>query len=322
MTELLTFGEPMVVWIPHEIGDFSSVKNFSKGVAGAELNVAIGVRRLGHSVTYYTKLGSDFAGDYILKKIKDEDIDWKHISITEDFLTGTYFKTKVDVGDPSVYYMRKNSAASHIRIEELDTFSLNDFKILHLTGITAALSEETFNASLFLIEKIHNNNIPLQIIFDPNIRKSLWDDEDKMRYKINLLASKADYFLPGIAEGKLLCGKESAEEIAEYYLANGVRKAVIVKCGGNGAYYKTATGIGEHVPGFKVDNIVDTVGAGDAFATGIITGLLEQMRIYDAVVRGNALGAKMLTVFGDNEGLPSKKELECFIQNTPQIAIQ
>lgn len=310
----------MVVWIPHEIGDFSSVKDFSKGVAGAELNVAIGVRRLGHSVTYYTKLGSDFAGNYILKKIKDEDIDWKHISITEDFLTGTYFKTKVNTGDPSVYYMRKNSAASHISFDDLDAFSLNDFKILHMTGITAALSEETFNTSLSLMEKIHKYRIPLQIIFDPNIRMSLWNDEEKMRKKIVLLASKSDYFLPGIAEGQLLCGKKSAEEIAEYFLDNGVRKAVIVKCGSHGAYYKTADGACGHVPGFKVDSIVDTVGAGDAFATGIITGLLEKMSIYDAVVRGNALGAKMLTVFGDNEGLPSKNELEYFIKNT-QIAL-
>lgn len=310
MSEIITFGEPMVVWIPEETGNFSEVTHFTKGVAGAELNVSIGAARLGHTVTYLTKLGTDVTGQFILDLLKKEGVDTGAIQMDSDHLTGTYFKTKVTSGDPKVFYMRKNSAASTFSPEDIDRVDFSKPKFLHLTGIGAAISESCYKTCVHAIDRARQQNPDITVTFDPNIRPALWPSQNTMVKALNQLALQADIVLPGIAEGRILTGADTVEDIADFYLSHGVRKAVIVKDGGNGAYFKTKSGESGRVPGFHVDHIADTVGAGDAFATGVITALLEGLTITEAVLRGNAMGAKMITVPGDNDALPTKEELD------------
>ena len=109
MSEIFTMGEPMVVFIAEKPGTFSEVENYSRGLAGAELNFSIGVTRLGHTASYFTKLGKDPYGAYIHEFIEKEKIDGEKVLFTEEYLTGSYLKTKVLEGDPAVYYFRKNS---------------------------------------------------------------------------------------------------------------------------------------------------------------------------------------------------------------------
>ena len=119
---------------------------------------------------------------------------------------------------------------------------------------------------------------------------------------INSLAFQSDLFLPGVNEAKLLMGEVEPEKIATYYLDGGA-KAVVVKLGAKGAYYATRETQG-YVPGFHVEHIVDTVGAGDGFAAGVLTGLEEGLSLEKAVRRGCAIGAIQLMSKGDNDGLP------------------
>ena len=128
---------------------------------------------------------------------------------------------------------------------------------------------------------------------------------------LNDIASKCDLILPGIKEGAILTGKETKEEIADFYLNNGA-KAVVIKNGASGAYLKTLEQE-KIVPGFKIKEVVDTVGAGDGFATGVLSGLLDGTSYEEAVVRGNAIGARMVTSKEDNAILPTKEELKDFI---------
>ena len=125
---------------------------------------------------------------------------------------------------------------------------------------------------------------------------------------LNFLAFQSDIVLPGIEEGKILTGFEEKEKIADFYLQHGV-KEVIIKMGGEGAYYKTSEKEGV-VEGFSVKEIVDTVGAGDGFAVGVISGRLEQLPIEEYVNRGNCIGALQIQVEGDNEGLPNRERLQ------------
>ena len=103
MSEIFTMGEPMVVFIAEKPGTFSEVENYSRGLAGAELNFSIGVTRLGHTASYFTKLGKDPYGAYIHEFIEKEKIDGEKVLFTEEYLTGSYLKTKVLEGDPAVY---------------------------------------------------------------------------------------------------------------------------------------------------------------------------------------------------------------------------
>ncbi len=307
-TDLITFGESMIVFIAENEGSFTDIKNFSKGIAGAELNVSIGLARLGHKVGYITRLGDDIFGTYIQDIIDKEGI-FSNISRESNHSTGFYFKTKVKNGDPEVHYFRKNSAASQLNYKDIEDTDFKNAKILHITGITPALSETALDATYHAIDKAKEHN--MLITFDPNIRTKLWIRQNKMRRVLNDIASRCDIILPGIKEGRILTKKDTKEEIADFYLKNG-SKAVIIKDGAKGAYLKTLDEEKE-ISGFNVSNIVDTVGAGDGFATGILSGLLEGNSYEDAIIRGNAIGAIMVTSKQDNKALPTQEELDNFI---------
>jgi 2-dehydro-3-deoxygluconokinase len=118
----------------------------------------------------------------------------------------------------------------------------------------------------------------------------------------------AHWVLPGMEEGRLLTGRDTPEGVAAFYRERGVQR-VVVKLGPEGAYYDGPEGVG-WVPGFSVTHVVDTVGAGDGFAVGVISGLLEGLDIGVAVVRGAWIGARAVQVLGDTEGLPTRAELE------------
>lgn len=311
MAEIITIGEPMVVWIPQQTGEFNKVKTFQKGLAGAELNVAVGVKRLEHDVCYISKLGNDVYGKYILEEMKKEEIDTSAIIFDSDHLTGSYFKTKVTKGNPEVFYLRKNSAASFLNENDLSEHFFEKGKILHLTGIAAGISKDCLNACKKAKEIAKKHG--MAISFDPNIRLALWNSQEEMKNILNDLAKDCDFFFPGIEEGKILSGKDTCEEIADFYLKTGV-KNVIIKDGGNGAIYKCRGGKLEKIKGFQVDRIVDTVGAGDAFAAGVLTGILEGLTMQESIRRGNAMGAIMVTETGDNDAMPKRETLQEFMK--------
>ncbi|MDC6127873.1 PfkB family carbohydrate kinase, partial [Burkholderia gladioli] len=148
------------------------------------------------------------------------------------------------------------------------------------------------------------------ISFDPNLRPTLWPSAEAMARTLNELASHADWVLPGLAEGRQLTGLDTPAEIARFYLANGARAGVVIKLGEAGAYYLTVDGREGTVAGERVERVVDTVGAGDGFAVGVISGLLEGRTVAEAVARGNRIGALAIQVIGDSEGLPSREQLD------------
>jgi 2-dehydro-3-deoxygluconokinase len=128
----------------------------------------------------------------------------------------------------------------------------------------------------------------------------------------NEIAFKADTFLPGISEGKILTGLISPKDIASFYLDKGV-KLVIIKLGEDGAYYKTDN-IEGTVKAFKVEKVIDTVGAGDGFAVGVLSGLLKNVPIHEAVLRGNANGSLAVQSPGDNDGYPTSHQLDKYMK--------
>ncbi|TCW36549.1 2-keto-3-deoxygluconate kinase [Thermohydrogenium kirishiense] len=308
MAKVLLAGEPMALFIADEEGTLDKVSKFTKALAGAEANVAIGLSRLGHNVKYITKLGNDPFGKYIYEKLLEENIDVSSIKFTDEYPTGFMIKSKTSEGDPDIFYFRRGSAASHVTPDDIDC-DVSQLKHIHITGITAALSKDTLDTVYRMIQIGKENGI--RISFDPNIRKSLWKSEDEMVSTLNDIAFKCDIVMPGIKEGFILTGSENPDDIADYYLNKGV-KTVIIKIGDKGAYVKTKDE-SFTVSGYKVEKVVDTVGAGDGFATGVISGLLEGLTLKDAVKRGNAIGAIIIMSPGDNDGLPDREALDKFM---------
>ncbi|WP_207890626.1 sugar kinase [Vibrio sinensis] len=308
MKKFVTIGEPMAMFTADEAGDLALATHFTKRLAGAELNVAIGMARLGFHSTYITKLGSDSFGRYIEQAVREEGVDTSQFSYSSDRATGFYIKSRELHGDdPKVEYFRKNSAASTLCVDDLNADLFTSDTHLHLTGVAAAVSPSLRALCHKALDtaKANGNSVS----FDTNLRPTLWASEAEMVEEVNALAFKSDIVLPGIAEGKILTGSEVPEEIADFYLNHGA-KLVVVKLGGDGAYFKLATGESSVVPGQKVEVVVDTVGAGDSFAVGVVSAWLENLSVTEAVARGNLFGALAVQVLGDSEGLPTRAALD------------
>ncbi|GIP53546.1 sugar kinase [Paenibacillus vini] len=305
--EVVTFGESMVLFSGDQELPLEYVHQFHKQMAGAESNVAIGLARLGHSTGWFSKLGQDAFGRYILQSVRGQGVDTSRCTYTDAAPTAVFFKERGRGGKTKVYYYRQGSAASLMTNDDLDESYLTQAKILHVTGITPALSESCFELTKHAMDVAKRNQV--SIVFDPNIRWKLWD-RDTAKSRLLELAARADYILPGLDEGEFLTGRPRAKEIAEFFLKLG-SKAVVVKLGKDGAYYQSLTERG-HVPAIPVQEI-DPVGAGDGFAAGFISGLLRNDSLAMSVTRANAVGAIVVGVQGDTEGLPNEEELQAML---------
>jgi 2-dehydro-3-deoxygluconokinase len=309
MPEIILIGEPMAMFVADYVGKLEDIEKFTRSLAGAEVNVCIGLKRLGYDVSYVTKLGVDPFGKYVKNFLVNEGIDTSYITFDSKFPTAFQIKSKTEVGDPEVVYFRRGSAASHMGKEDIENINFEEVKHVHVTGIPPALSETCKEATYEMIRKAKEKG--LFVTFDPNLRPNLWPSKEEMVRVINDIASKCDMVLPGVGEGLTLTGSDDPNAIADFYLNLGV-KTVIVKVGDKGAFVKTKDE-SFTVPGFEVEKVVDTVGAGDGFAVGIISGLLEKLPLREAVLRGNAIGSLQVMVTGDNEGLPNREKLEQYL---------
>lgn len=306
--DVATFGEAMMMLVAEQPGPLEAATSFIKRTAGAETNVAIGLARLGLNVGWASRLGTDSMGRYLLREMQREGIDCSHVVCDPNGRTGFQFKGRVtDGSDPPVEYHRKGSAASQIGPGDIDEDWLRSARHLHATGVFAAISQSCLQAACRTLEIMRAAG--RSISFDPNLRPTLWSSPDTMRHWINHLALQADWVLPGLEEGRFLTGEREPAAIATWYRTRGA-KLVVVKLGPAGAYYDSDTGGTGFVPAFPVAQVVDTVGAGDGFAVGVISALLEGRGVLEAVGRGAWIGARAVQVPGDTEGLPTRKQLQ------------
>lgn len=315
MAEFLTIGEPLVVFASENMdASLTDATDFKKYLAGAELNVAIGVSRLGHSSEYISAVGEDPFGEFVKKAIEKNNVGTTYLGSNENYWTGYYLKQKISKGDPATYYFRRNSAASHFDASVLNTINFDEVKFAHLSGIFAALSDGNRESEFTLFKMLHEHGT--KVTFDPNLRPTIWKSHESMVKVTNELAKLADIVLPGINEGEVLMGSRDPEEIADFYLKQGTNtQTVVVKLGTAGAFIKQKDGKKFHVPGFKVDQVIDTVGAGDGFAVGLISGLIEGLPMQEAAKRGCAIGALAVMSPSDNGGYPTPEQLKEFYAN-------
>lgn len=305
--DVITIGEAMAMFVASETGDLAAAEQFVKRVAGAELNVATGLARLGLNVGWVSRVGNDSFGRYVLQQLAKEQIDSRGVIADDRYATGFQLKSRAENGtDPTVEYFRKGSAASHLSVADFNEAYFCSARHLHLSGVAAALSDSSLallNHAACVMKRKGKT-----ISFDPNLRPVLWKSEAEMVKQLNNLAFQADWVLPGLSEGAILTGHKTPEAIADFYLDHGV-KTVVLKTGADGAWFKTADGKKGAVSAVKVDNVVDTVGAGDGFAVGVISALLEGKTLQQAVSRGNKIGSLAIQVIGDSEGLPTRAAL-------------
>ncbi|MFU0825592.1 sugar kinase [Clostridium sp.] len=312
--EVLTFGESMVIFNPESNGPLRFVHSFNKSVGGADSNVAVALSRLGHNVGWFSKLGNDEFGRFIQNTIRGEGVDVSRVRFTDEANTGLLFKERFSTENPNVYYYRKNSAASKLSVEDLDLEYIKQAKIIHITGITPALSESTRDVVFKVLNIAKENSITVS--FDPNIRLKLWTLEEARPVLLEI-AKMSDIIFPGESEGEMLLGTSDEKEIASKFIEMGC-KIVAVKLGAKGCYVADKNEQ-SYVAGYKIERTVDTVGAGDGFAAGFLSGILRGLSLNECGKYGNGVGAMATLVQGDMEGFPYSEQLMAFMGNKKVI---
>lgn len=306
--DVLTLGEAMVLFAADAPGPLAQVGSFRRFCAGAELNVAIGLARLGLRVGYLSRVGGDSFGSSLLATLAEEGIETALVGVEDQQRTGFMLKSRATDGrDPQIEYHRRGSAASAMDAGDLGRLAAVNARHLHLTGITPALSAGCRELVFEAVRWARRGG--LRISFDPNLRPQLWPSAARMTDTLNELAGLCDLMLPGIEEGRRLTGLRDPARIAAHYLAHGASQ-VVVKLGADGAWCASRDGVAQHVPGVPVPHVVDTVGAGDGFAAGVISALLEGLDLPAAALRGNRIGARVVQFPGDSDGLPRRHELD------------
>ena len=306
--DVAVFGEAMLLLVADQPGPIENATAFHKRTAGAETNVAIGLSRLGLKVGWASRLGTDTMGRALLSAMRAEGIDCSRVVWDSSQRSGLQFKGRVtDGSDPPSEYHRKGSAASFLGPDDVDVDWLRSARHLHATGVFAAISDSALQASIHAIKVMRAAG--RTVSFDPNLRPTLWPSIDVMRTVVNELACMADWVFPGIAEGELLTGEATPDGVARFYRQRGAA-LVVVKLGAEGAWFDSAIAGTGRVAGFPVAEVVDTVGAGDGFAAGVISAMLEGLPVPDAVRRGAWIGARAVQVLGDTEGLPTRAQLD------------
>lgn len=306
MLDVITMGETMVAMTAENTGSIKYADRFSKHIAGAESNFAIGITRLGFDAGWISKVGKDPLGDFVEFSVRGEGVDVSELKRDSERPTGLMVKEILSKDRAKVYYYRQNSAASAITAAEINEEYLKQAKYIHLSGITPALSE-TAGEAFFKILKIAEEH-EIKVSFDPNLRYKLWENKEKMKNELLKIIKKTDIVLPGMEEAETLLGVKEPETAAEkfYQLMGGT---VVLKLGEEGSLYYDGKNM-ERVPAFEIEEVMDPIGAGDAFAAGLIAGLLKDFELKKAVELANLVGAYCVTVKGDIEGLPSWEEVK------------
>lgn len=295
--DIITFGETMALMMPNRAGGIEHAKSFDSSFGGAESNLAIGLARLGVSAGWFGRLGNDPLGRMILKGIRGEGVDVSRAQLVDDEPTGLMLRD-ITWGRSSVYYYRKLSAASRMQPSQLDEPYIAKAKLLHVTGITPALSDSCKETVLEAVRIARKHGV--KISFDPNLRLKLWTMEEARPILLSL-AEQADYYLPGYDELQLLYDTDDFDTIVAELRK--LKAVSIVKGAGNETLIVEKDRI-DRVPFFPVKQVVDTVGAGDGFCAGFLSGVVRGQSHLEAVRLGSLVGSLVVQGAGDWESLP------------------
>jgi len=315
LTPVLTFGEPMVVCIPETRGRLSAVDHYRMDCAGAELNTAIGLARLGIPVSFAASVGDDPFGERIRCALRAAGVDARLLETAAEGATGLYFKQWSGLrGDTQVFYYRRTSPMALGAWQTdaaLAALRSNHYGWVHATGITWMLGE---------LARVHAEALltaaavlPIPVSFDINIRLKLAPLEAWRALLIAVLP-RVSWLLLGDSEAALLYGTDEPAEVEQRARTDGFSGlGVLIKQGERGAT-TSAGGQLTSVPAFRVETVVDTVGAGDGFNAGWIAGRLHGLDPTAALRLGAYVGACAVTGSGDWRDYPDWQDARTALQ--------
>lgn len=307
--DIFTFGESMIR-LSSPIGQrIETVQSLDVRIGGTESNLSIALARLGRKVVWTSVLPVNPLGQRLARELNWHGVDTSTVTWVEGERMGVYFLDTGSAPRPTqVLYDRKDSAVARSTPDQIDMEPVDRARILHLTGITVAISDGCARTCHELITRAKSAGATFS--FDVNYRSLLWSPEEAQA-GLNPICEQADI---------LFCGKEDAETIwgisgepedvvQEMYSRFG-SEITVTTLGGDGAIIRMPDGSLRRTPSVDVD-IVDPVGAGDSFAAGFLHGYLEG-DLEKSLEYAPALAALKMTISGDLAVI-NPKELEAVV---------
>ena len=275
-----------------------SATKFERVTAGAEVNVAVALSRLGLKAQYFSRFGNDQLGSVMMADIEAEGVD---VSLAKrvDSFTGAMVRNPGKTAPVEISYLRKGSAASTIQPSDILDSYISSTRWLHATGITCAISDSGAKTVKHALEKA--SQLKIKSSFDLNIRRKLWSEE-QARKVLEPLAHDVELLIGGEDEYQVVFGQADPKEILLEANKRGCKIAVMTK--GDQKMRFSIDGKYEEITPPKVVAI-DPVGSGDAFTGGVISGLLSGMSAKGALEQGSICGALVASMFGDWTGIPT-----------------
>src|SRR5664279_610116 len=327
--DLITFGRSSIDLYSQNIGsDFIDIKGFDAFVGGSPLNIAVGASRLGAKVSLLTGIGNDKVGDFIINFLKNQNVDTKTIARIEGARSSAVV-LGIEPPDrfPLVYY-RDNAADSQVTIDHVIAAKIDQYTILEISA-TALNIEPSRSAVFYAVETAFDNDV--EVVLDMDFRADQWKDLRSFGLMVRAILPKVKIAI-GTEEEILAATLQNADQVHISHqqisapeikgdIEASIQKIIksgpellIVKRGSKGAtiYYKD--GRMQEVPGFPVE-ILNVLGAGDAFASGFIYGYLQGWDVYKACRLGNASGAWVVQKSGCANAMPYHDELMDFIES-------
>jgi 2-dehydro-3-deoxygluconokinase len=306
--DVITIGESMVQLTPARTGRLRHATQFERFVAGAASNVAIGLTRLGHSTGWVSRVGAGEFGACVKAAIRGEGVDVSTVVSDSEVPTGLYFKERRRSSTTRMHYYRTDSAGSRLAPKDIDPEYIGNTEYVHLTGILPALSPTCRETTWTVLRTARDRDV--RVSFDPNFRPALWT-EPEARDVLQDMVPHIHLISTGTDEATLLTGKKAPEEAARSLLEMGTDQ-VVIRLEEEGALAIDEVGEIVREPALPVE-VVEPVGAGDAFTAGFLSGQLRGKDLTTSLRIGNVLGGLATTAPGDVEALPTWEEVRAHL---------
>lgn len=303
--EILCLGEPLLEFNQQPDG------NYLPGHGGDTSNAAIAAARQGASVGYVTHIGNDTFGKSFMDLWAGEGVDTSLVKQVSDAHTGIYFVTHGPDGHEFSYF-RAGSASSRMTPDDLPTKALAETKILHVSGISQAISDTAADAVFEAINQVKDAGG--LVSYDTNLRLKLWPIE-RARAVTHAAMARCDIALPGLDDAMQLTGLSAPDAIADFYLELGA-SIVALTLGSEGTLVATPD-TRERVVGRQV-KAVDATAAGDTFDGAFLARLAAGDNPFEAARYANAAAALAVQGYGAVVPMPRAEAVRAFLVQGPK----
>lgn len=332
MKKIVTFGEIMLRLSTNPGKRLFQANSLSLNYGGAEANVAVSLAHFGHEAYFVSKVPKNPLGMAVESQLKSNGVHTHYLLKGGERLGTYYLESGVGQRSSQVTYDRAYSSFSQLAMDELDFDEIfSNAALFHVSGITPALSPVLREATLLALKKAKEHGVTTS--FDCNYRAKLWSQKEASEV-IQSLLPYADICSCGELDALYLLGIEKADDSLDqaaqlkYYYAKIQEKYPnirymsstfrnVISASNNtlqGNFYTYGELYQSRV--HPIDSIVDRVGGGDAFAAGILHGIMEKLPPQELVTFATAASVLKHTVEGD-ANVFSVKEIETFMKNEP-----